>query len=305
MKADLNHVLLTRFNLPSGGVESLIRAHDGWLRSRVELFERYCLPSVRSQTDWDFHWIIYFDPESPQWFMDWIDSHRAEGIFIPRFRASVSPEELAADIRSLVYVPRSGLATTNLDNDDALAIDFAERVQAVGPLAERTALYLTHGLIRSPHGLYRRTDRTNAFCSVIESWDDPQTCWADWHNRLGLAMPVRELGGTAAWLQVVHGANVSNRVHGLLTSPSRYARLFPDLVDDVPEPTLLGLARDRLVTAPSRVLRDSTRAAAKKLILALGGKDGLNRVKALLASHGRSTRIDTRMPAEPARGEAP
>ena len=28
------HVFLTRFNLPSEGVESLIRAREGWLRER-------------------------------------------------------------------------------------------------------------------------------------------------------------------------------------------------------------------------------------------------------------------------------
>jgi hypothetical protein len=27
----IDHVLLTRFNLPSRGLESLIRAKDGWL----------------------------------------------------------------------------------------------------------------------------------------------------------------------------------------------------------------------------------------------------------------------------------
>lgn len=36
----LSHVLLPRFNLPSPGLESLVRAQDGWLRARWDLFSR-------------------------------------------------------------------------------------------------------------------------------------------------------------------------------------------------------------------------------------------------------------------------
>ncbi len=42
----VDHVLLTRFNLPTPGVEGLIRAREGWLQDRIELFELYCAPSV-------------------------------------------------------------------------------------------------------------------------------------------------------------------------------------------------------------------------------------------------------------------
>ncbi|MBY8850425.1 putative rhamnosyl transferase, partial [Saccharothrix sp. MB29] len=66
----MDHVVLTRFNLPSVGAESVVRAQEGWLTKRVGLFERYCLPSVAAQTSSDFRWLIYFDPESPQWLKD-------------------------------------------------------------------------------------------------------------------------------------------------------------------------------------------------------------------------------------------
>ncbi|MCU1424755.1 MAG: hypothetical protein JWM51_1046, partial [Microbacteriaceae bacterium] len=75
MSAEADHVLLTRFNLPSAGVESLIRAQEGWLRTRVELFERYCVPSVLAQTSSSYRWLIYFDPESPQWLKDRVEVH--------------------------------------------------------------------------------------------------------------------------------------------------------------------------------------------------------------------------------------
>jgi N-acetylglucosaminyl-diphospho-decaprenol L-rhamnosyltransferase len=284
-------VLLTRFNLPSVGVESLIRAEEGWLRGRVELFERYCLPSVRAQTNRDFQWIVYFDPESPEWLRTWIDSHRAEQLFTPYFRTGVSRTELVADISEGIGTPRAGLLTTNLDNDDALAVDFVERLQAVGLPEVRHAVYLSNGLIGSPTGLYRRTDRYNAFCSVVESWDSPIMCWADWHNRLPASMPVIGLRGAPGWLQVIHGSNVSNRVHGTLTSPTPYIALFPGLIDDLALPSRATIAIDRLIKHPARVLRDVARASAKVAILGIFGKDGLSRLKDRWGARTRRPRM--------------
>lgn len=279
----LDHVFLTRFNLPSPGAESLIRSREGWLRGRVDLFETYCLPSVRAQTSQRFRWIIYFDPDSPDWLMTWISSHASGGVFSPIFRAAVPRGELIADIGSLIGSSRARLLTTNLDNDDALAVDFVERVQAVAAGDTRTAIYLANGLIKAPNGLFRRVDRQNAFCSVAEPWEAPVTCWSDWHNRLHLAMPVITLSGDPGWLQVVHGSNVSNRVRGVRVSPGPYLELFPQLLDDVPRVGPAALIVDSVVAGPVRMVRDGMRAITKAVVLTILGKEGLSRVAAALA----------------------
>lgn len=62
----MDHVLLTRFDLPSRGPESLIRAKEGWFLRRVQqLLEEDERLDGRQQTVSGFHWIVYFDPESP------------------------------------------------------------------------------------------------------------------------------------------------------------------------------------------------------------------------------------------------
>lgn len=65
LRTSVSHVFVTRFNLPTPGPESLVRAQEGWLRNRWELFCRYTVPSMRAQTSCDYDWLIYFDPESP------------------------------------------------------------------------------------------------------------------------------------------------------------------------------------------------------------------------------------------------
>jgi len=283
MPSGIDHVILTRFNLPTPGVESLVRAQEGWLRNRVVLFERYCVPSVLAQSQRRFHWIIYFDPESPGWLKEKVAEYEAAGTFSPIFRTSVSHDELIADLRSVTGAAGDELITTNLDNDDGLSSDFVDRVQSADTPRPRSAVYLSRGLIKSPDGLFLRTDRHNAFCSVRETWDDPQTCWVDWHDLLPRHMPVLEIAGSPGWLQVVHGGNVSNRIRGALASPITYRAGFSGLIDDVHVPTRHQLLRDALVSQPARALRETARSAAKRGARAVLGKDGLDRLKSLLA----------------------
>ncbi|MGW5238129.1 glycosyltransferase [Monashia sp. NPDC004114] len=278
----LNHVVLTRFNLPSAGYESLLREKEGWLRSRVELFERYCLPSMRAQAGADAAWIIYFDPASPAWLMDWIERTN-QGDFMPILRATVSYEDRMADIRAAAVDLGDMLVTSNLDNDDAVASDFLARVQAAAAPGVRTAIYLADGLIAQDGRVYHRVDRDNAFCSVAEPWDfagdKPATCWLRAHNRLGETMRVVSLRGRPGWLQVVHGANVSNRVRGRMVSPTRYRSQFGSLLDDFPEPSALRLARDRVLSGPLRAARETSRAAAKRAAVTVLGPDGIDALK--------------------------
>jgi len=285
-----DHVLLTRFNLPSNGAEQIVRARERWLENRVKLFEKYCLTSVKAQTAKNIHWIIYFDPESPAWLLERIKEWSDSNVFVPIYRATVSNSELCSDLRKVVSHPGEWLITTNLDNDDALAVDFAHRLQFSAAQPHRSALYLTEGLIVCDNQLFRRTDRRNAFCSVVEPWDKPVTCWADWHNLLGKRMPVVEIGGQPAWLQVVHGGNVSNRVQGKLVSPGAYLDRFPALLASIKSPSKLELLADIVFEGPIRKGKEQVRRAIKSMAMALLGKNGIDNAKKLLASRNVASR---------------
>ncbi|NYE35517.1 peptidoglycan/xylan/chitin deacetylase (PgdA/CDA1 family) [Nocardioides cavernae] len=288
----IDHVLLTRFNLPTGGLEGLVRAREGWLRERIDLFERYCAPSVAGQQDADVTWIVYLDPASPQWLLDRIAPYAEQGLLHPVLREVVGVPELREDIAALV--PRSSdiLLTTNLDNDDGLAVDFCARIAAAakGAAPGRAALYATRGLVLADDGLFVLRDRHNAFCSVRESWHDPVTSWSEYHNELPRVMPTIELDGPPSWLQVVHTGNVSNRVRGRLVAPSAHRSRFAVPLE-AREPTARELLVDRTVTSSARRLRDGGRATARRAGLRLLGKDGYAAAKAGLRE-ARSTLHD-------------
>lgn len=273
------HVFLTRFNLPSEGVESLIRAREGWLRERIVLFERYAVPAVRAQRGADIHWLVYLDTESPQWLLDKMEAWRAEGLLTPLLRTSVPNEDLQRDVREVVGRSEGPVITSNLDNDDGLAVDFVERLRQAPVRAERQALYVAMGLISNGQRAYLREDRVNAFCAVSEDLSDVWSCWHDWHNRLGEHMPVVEVEGEPGWLQVIHGANVSNRVRGTITNPAPYRELFPGMLDEVEAPRPAEVARDRLVEAPTRWVRDTARGRARAGLVKVLGKERFDQAK--------------------------
>jgi Putative rhamnosyl transferase len=273
-------VIVTRFNLPSAGVESLIRAQEGWLRNRIELFERYCVPSVSAQTNRAFRWIIYLDPQSPQWLLDRLEPLIAANVFTPIYREQVDEPDLIADIKETAGDEKvDDLITINLDNDDGLAADFIDRVRSVPAAGANVAIYFEYGLIRTPSRLYLRRDQTNAFASVRGPWDSARTCWADWHNLLGKHMQVRVVGGRPAWLQVVHGQNVSNRVRGRLVAVSGYRTAFTGALDDLSDPPASERLTDLLVARPLRFARESARALVKKAAMRVLGKSGWDRAK--------------------------
>lgn len=279
---NIDHMLLTRFNLPTGGVEARIRASESWLSNRWALFERYCAPSVAAQTTSQFRWVIYFDPESPAWLKQAIRPYAERGLFTPIFRTEVPREALVSDLRALAQHGDGMLLTTNVDNDDGLAVDFMERLRRAVVFDDRRALYVSNGLVKGPQGVYLRHDPENAFCSVAEPWTDARTSWDDWHIMLGRSMPVVEIDGAPGWLQVIHGENVSNRVRGRLVSPNEWKELFPALLDDVEEPGAARIGKDRLLIAPLRRVRDLSRSTARRAAIAILGKDGMQSLKSRL-----------------------
>ncbi len=277
----LRHALLTRFNLPTPGHEGLIRASARWLEDRFDLFERYCLPSVQSQTCKDFRWIIYFDPETPGWAKDKIAAYQGLGFFHPVFRVSVPKPILLADIGAAVGTQYEQLLTTSLDNDDMLARTFVERLQqaAASGCRERTVLNFPEGYTFAGGRLYRHRDASNAFASMCEPPQDALTIWHDWHTHLSRHAPIVQLPPESAWVQVIHGRNVSNRVRGWLVDPALGRRLFAFRQEELQPQTAMALMADRLRFLAIRQPREWARRLARTIITAILPRESLAAIK--------------------------
>lgn len=257
----LTHLLITRFNLNYG---DLYPYSDDWMAHRMELFARYCLPSVGRQEGRDFRWLVYFDRARSASRRDRIaallDRPGTEAVFVD------TPDEMIADLRA--RAPAEGLLlTTRLDNDDALHPRFIAEVQArVGDLSGRgvalpaivdtpVATWWEEGRARARQ---YRPARVTPFATMVEAPENgawpggawgpgPRTVFIARHEKLGERVAHVDRLDAALGLTVLHGRNVSNgrsRFGGLLGRAAGVLRRWRDRRSYLSRTATTALLRD-------------------------------------------------------------
>lgn len=269
------HVILTRFNVryvddpnvPSIGIDS------GWLTDRFDLFERFCLPSVQSQTAQSFCWILFFDRATPEPF-----AARARALaslnrnYIPVFCAGLSDEVKEAVQNALEEKPQ-WLLTSRLDNDDGLHPDFAATVQKAQRFEVAEVLNCPRGIILHADRAYRRRDPSNAFISLSEPFEQFSTVFGILrHVDAHKSYPVRQVASSPMWLQVVHTNNISNRVRGWRVSMASAAKEYPALIAAAgrKRESAARIWAENLTLSPARASRDILVATVRRIVKAFG-----------------------------------
>ena len=158
----MTHIILTRFNVPTKGREAEIRSRTGWLERRFDIFEQYCLPAVAAQTNRDFTWVIYFDVATPAPFRDRIARCQKEFPFVDLYREDMPLDTVVDDVRALLKPGSETVLTTRLDNDDAIARDFVDRLQtAAHAVQPGTALNFSDGVSWRDGWVFSARDESN------------------------------------------------------------------------------------------------------------------------------------------------
>ena len=230
------HFIITLFNLrlwprDKQGEQTQTEA---WTQQRADLFERYCLPSLRQQTVGDFTWLVLFDRHSPAALLRRIEDWQQQ---VPQLQPLFFGEEAAEllskdDTKRALFLrqtidrllaadadqPCRWLLTTNVDNDDAVHRQMVERLQQA---FEREHPEEAH-LFCFPAGwqwfeqgqvLLRMRYPHNHFltlCEPVEEGYLPLTIKYFKHTKARKLLPVTDLKGDPMWMEVVHGRNVSN-----------------------------------------------------------------------------------------------
>jgi hypothetical protein len=210
--------------------------------------------------------MVFFDEATPPEFRARIERCRRvfpfTAFFTPIFPAEGWPRAVA---ETFGPAPAPWLLTTRFDSDDALAVDhvarlhkeLADRARA-GRTAERASWNLTNGFVIEDGRVYHHEHRSNAFASWLEPWDGARTCMSINHMRMAEHGPIHQIGGPAAWLQVVHGGNVSNKVRGRRIDGARARGRFPDSVLGPLKPASRAeIALENTVLTPLRTARDA------------------------------------------------
>lgn len=206
-----NHLILTRFNVVSKDWTQ--KPTEKWLSERIELFEEFCFPSVINQTNQHFKWLVFFDIKSPLFLRDKITQQYSKyNNFIPLFINYFDLEEVRSKI--IKYLQTDFLISTRLDNDDAISVDYIEKIQRNFDFQNGVVLNFDFGYILNYRNnkLYKRFHYINAFCSLIEKSENFKTVWIKDHRELNTLYKLKRIKYKPMWLQVVHGGNLSNKV---------------------------------------------------------------------------------------------
>lgn len=224
------HFILTNFNVRRDdydrdrhGSPVLTRA---WMEERFVLFENFCLPSVRGQTNLDFTWLVRHDEETPAEYRRRLDSYKTFQNF------ELVPARLSFK-KAILQCLRPGterIVTTRLDNDDALHRGAIALLQSCCTTQDLEFLNLPVGYCYAYPGreTYLVEDRSNAFLSLVERITSapPRTAVCINHNQASEVAPVRQIGSEPSWLQVIHTRNLRNRPRGVRCTPERLEESF-------------------------------------------------------------------------------
>lgn len=233
-----SHVIQTRFS---------VRARWGyqefpleWLEDRLKLFDSYCLPSVASQTTDGFLWHVYCDTATEPAILEALQE-RAETV--PQMRIALTGpngrtpiEHVSDDIR---FGDRAVL-TTRLDSDDAIAKYYVEAIQV------HAARFIQGGqptlLLNFPRG-YQLDAKTgqvrfdwmprSSFHTLLERPNaDIKTVLSGNHSKLHEQYHTEHDDSIPAWLMVIHGDNVLNKLREYYTGDAPSERLRDFGLDD-------------------------------------------------------------------------
>ena len=213
----ITHILMTRFNVRTNeGDLSTERLSPSWLRERLDLFNKYCFPSITYQTILPDVWIVMFNAQTPDEIKRLIENS-IKGI---KFIVPVYVDYFDVGIaKKLVtkYLPHGAnwLITTRLDNDDALHPHFLEVVRSHAREGQREFINIPTGLVVANKRCYRKNDWSSPFISLSETAHEPTTVWIDKHHLLSRHGAIRQLNLRDGWIQIIHGGNLANQVRGV------------------------------------------------------------------------------------------
>lgn len=221
----MKHFLLTRWNIDNLNIE--------WLEERKILFEKFCLPSVMSQTNKNFTWVLICDERTPNKFKQVFESYPAKKLYFDfENYKQESPKQDSISMQraiDLEYINKvvsdylknekgKYIITSRCDSDDAISVEHIDKIQRYVQLhwkGESFWLNLVRGLKWCDNHIYPVNSQGNPFISFIEPSSEKllttyQVCHTECIKTPYPLINIRE--GAPTWMQVIHGGNLLNKL---------------------------------------------------------------------------------------------
>ena len=197
------HYIITRMNV---GIYDQPKSKE-WMEHRIELFEKYTLPSILRQTNKNFTWVLCFDERTPNDIIckyDYLDNVE---IFWdrPKYWMKTKPPET------------DWVITSRIDNDDYYYPNFVEDIQREF-INRKMEMVIDIGFLildEKTGNVYdlEKPLYNSPFITLCEWWHTAEGVMVHEHTRAANLYKGYIIPKYLA-VQVVHEMNVINHVRG-------------------------------------------------------------------------------------------
>lgn len=215
------HFLVTRFNLRKSdwktNKNNKAVLTDEWHRNRFKLFTDYCFPSVASQTNTNFDWIVFFDTSTKEEFRKIVSKLASEFSNFKPIYIDGMDLYLPAVQKYVKDFNGDYIITTGIDNDDCISKHFIEEIQKRFDKQEFMALDFVDGYTiqtQSDIKIGKKLHQYNPFISLIEKNVNPKTIRDRSHRNWKKEKNVLQVRGLKIWSSVIHHENKVNEFTG-------------------------------------------------------------------------------------------
>jgi len=202
------HFIISRFNL---GLYDRYEKEEAlkWMDYRLKVFDCFTYPSIISQSNQNFIWLVLFDNKTSNFHRQIISKYLQ---IIPIYCKSTSIQDLSIEgVKSHLQSDTDYIITTRVDVDDIISRNFVERIQLESPKEDNVQLVFSLGYVLRLHDniLMEREYIYNQFPSYIERvTDDIRTVWFTQHNLMHKTAKTKIISQGRMWCWLLHKKNL-------------------------------------------------------------------------------------------------
>ena len=215
------HFLITRFNLKKSdwktNKNNVAVLTDEWHINRFELFTQFCFPSVLSQINKNFEWLVFFDTSTPEKYKHIITELATKTTYFKPIFIDGMDLFLPSIKNHISNYKEDFIITSRLDNDDCLSKFYIDEVQKTFKKQHFCAIDFVNGYTIQIHPEIKvgyRLHDNNPFISLIEKNHDPKTVWSMKHSYWKKEKNVLQLKTLPLWCSIIHQENKVNEFYG-------------------------------------------------------------------------------------------
>ena len=218
------HYLVTRFNVPVNNWNKDKSGHttldDAWMKHRLSLFNRYCVPTIRAQSEQEFQWILYCDINTKPGDLLEIEKSVSD-IHGASVRKVAHPDEMITDLKQLIsFAATPYVITSRVDNDDGLGNNYVKIIREHFKETDNVLLNFTGGILYDLNKkvmTQMKNSQWNHYTSLIEEKKSPeklQTVLGFPHDNPPPDISIENISSKGNWLKIIHERNVKSQLKG-------------------------------------------------------------------------------------------